>query len=114
MAEGNNNMTYEMKYDNRFGHAEYLAKATWTMEESRHGEIWLFKFPNGREVSVARNATWQYQYVSMGLSMAATYGYLRGLYECVTFYGGEYSNEEGYMEFDEVIAYLDKVQEIPS
>lgn len=103
-------MDRTVKYDGRFGHVENCVEATWLMNRSQHGERWRFRFENGREVSVIRNASWFYELVAENLSTAASMGYPAGLYEVVEVNGRNFGDPEGYLDFDEVAKYLDKVK----
>ena len=79
----NASFEYPVKYDNRFGMAEYLGESNWMCAPERHGETWKFNFPNGYTVSVARTACWSWDYVRRNVGCTAGFGW--GYYETICY-----------------------------
>lgn len=100
-----------VKYDGRFGHEEHCTACFWDFSPERVGERWRFELPTGRKLSVIRNTKWDYSHVAMGLSTAASMGFISGLYEIADIvvgpFGESYVDEEGYMTFEDVRTVLD-------
>ena len=72
----------KIAYDNRFGFGKSCT-AYWIFEPNRVGEQFIFKFPNGIKVSVARSTCWDYRFAAEGLSTASSYGFSLGRYEAL-------------------------------
>ena len=105
----------DVEYDGRFGYEEHCAKSTWRCDSERVGERWLFRFPNGKEISVVRRTSWRYEYVCEGLSNACSYGFPLGLYEAAQVsnkpgWGECFEDLGGYLTFKEVKELLDKIE----
>lgn len=79
----NDSFQYPVKYDNRFGMAEYLGESCWMCAPERHGETWKFNFPNGYTVSVARTACWSWNYVRENIGCTGGFG--GGYYETLVY-----------------------------
>ena len=100
--------TYDAKYDNRFGFSKYC-KAYWIFDIDCVGERFIFKFPNGVEVSVIRTTHWNYHMAASNSSFACSYGFAFGLYEALVYAPDQSElDQEGYMDYTDVHKLLSK------